>query len=78
MVSFPLKRLQRLPWRLRAQPLPLSLCLSERAVCKDASFPPPPPPHNTTSMDYTLKENETAAVDEIVSKRRNNGSIMWK
>jgi hypothetical protein len=29
-------------------------------------------------MDDTRKENETAAGDEIVSKKRNNGSIMWK
>ena len=34
MVSFPLKRLQRLPWRLWARPLPLPLCLSERACAK--------------------------------------------
>ena len=59
-------------------PLPLPLRPSERSMCKDASFPPPPLPHNTTSMEDTSKENETAAWDEIVLKRRNNGSIIWK
>ena len=29
-------------------------------------------------MDDPDKKNETAAGDDIVSKRRNNGSIIWK